>query len=276
MVVKINMSKLYHYDHGLRLCAKALQNGGVRHSLSRVSWDISQGCSRPYWRELVFRPEGGKDGTVTIGPGLGHQLVLEIETPCRSCDHCLKKRANLWTARAQSECQIASRTWFATLTLRPEAQQYYLAKARHAAAEINEDFDLWPEKRRFRHHVKQMTPEITRYFKRCRKKYTGRLRYLFVSEAHKSGHPHFHALIHEFGPTITERDLTRKWLLGFSKFRLVKSNREARYITKYLGKSLLARVRASRGYGSGLPHASPVKLINLTEEKNDTKITISN
>ena len=39
--------------------------------------------------------------------------------------------------------------------------------------------------------------EITKYFKRIRKNSDAPLRYILVQEQHKSGLPHFHALIHE-------------------------------------------------------------------------------
>ena len=63
-------------------------------------------------------------------------------------------------------------------------------------------------------------------------------------------------LIHEKDPTKPLRHAQLKdcWRVGFTNFKLVKETperpleRAAFYVTKYLSKSSLARVRASMGY----------------------------
>lgn len=96
-------------------------------------------------------------------------------------------------------------------------------------------------------------PEITKYLKRVRKQSKCSFRYLLVMEAHKSGLPHYHMFLHETpsGGEVPKRILKYQWHLGFTDFKLVDdAHRRADYICKYLAKSNLARVRASKGYGS--------------------------
>jgi hypothetical protein len=80
------------------------------------------------------------------------------------------------------------------------------------------------------------------------------MRFLLVAEAHKTGLPHYHALIHEVDPErpVRSRILRQQWTLGFSQCKLVAQGDEtksASYVAKYLAKSAAARVRASQGYG---------------------------
>ena len=52
---------------------------------------------------------------------------------------------------------------------------------------------------------------------------------------------------------MTKRILEDAWKLGFTSFKLVEpASSTASYVTKYLTKSALARVRASVHYGTGL------------------------
>lgn len=93
--------------------------------------------------------------------------------------------------------------------------------------------------------------EITKYLKRVRKKSGAPLRYILVAEAHKSGLPHYHMLIHECDPSrqVRHKDLTAAWSWGFTRFKLVETSNTAWYVCKYLSKAQLARVRASVRYG---------------------------
>ena len=90
--------------------------------------------------------------------------------------------------------------------------------------------------------------EIQRFFKRIRKNSKAKLRYLVVQELHKSGQPHYHALIHEVSGTLTKATLQSAWTWGFSQAKLADP-KTAIYVCKYLTKSEGARVRASLGYG---------------------------
>ena len=197
-------------------------------------------------------------------------MEVLILTPCHKCKACLKHRAALWTARAIQETKAAARTWFCTLTLAPDHAHLALTRARVAEGSQGVDFDRLGQPEQFKLWVAQVSPEITKFLKRVRDRASyAPLRYLFVAEGHKSGVPHFHALIHEPNPAmpVRHRMLSESWKLGFSNFRLVRPDytleedgriiRPAHYVASYLGKDLRARVRASQYYGKatsvGLP-----------------------
>lgn len=138
--------------------------------------------------------------------------------------------------------------------------------------------------------------ELTKWLKRIRKgdqdHPTPQVRYLLVAEAHDSvqtspeirGRPHFHILLHEQRagslvlPDEWERRryrsrgrwkdglfvkddgfLRKNWEFGFTKFQLAESSGSASYLCKYLTKTLLVRVRASQGYGTGGAKSSITK-----------------
>lgn len=204
-------------------------------------------CESPVWHHLFGYPD-----QVMVGLGLEPDRAIsqEMTVRCRKCRTCLIARARLWAARAADEIKVSRRTWFATLTLAPDRalQARYAAHARldqpHCRAD-NEG-DLFREMARF------VSPEITRFFKRVRKNTAAPIRYLLVCEAHKSGVPHWHALIHESGDVpVLKRKLEEAWSYGFSKFKLVDGDDGSTpyYVSKYLAKSALTRVRASKGYG---------------------------
>jgi hypothetical protein len=167
-------------------------------------------------------------------------------------------RGRHWRLRAQQECVQAVRTWFATLTLSPEAQFKFLSVARLRLAKQGLDFDNLPSDEQFAYRVWSISPEITRFLKRVRKQSGAKFRYILVAEEHKSGLPHFHMLLHEVSDEqpIRHHVLKSQWLLGFSVFKLIKNPSAASYVTKYLTKSNASRVRASINYGEiyNLPH----------------------
>lgn len=183
----------------------------------------------------------------------------------------------MWVARAMHEIRSAPRTWFATLTFRPEQHYRMQSAALLRAAERSIDVrEIQPdelERLMWREHQR----EVTLWLKRVRKglsassplgevrpeeaplargsygQRTGRssLRYLLVQETHKSGLPHYHLLLHESSDIpVKHALLTDAWTAGFSKFKLVGDDqRAAFYVVKYLTKANAARVRASLGYG---------------------------
>lgn len=117
------------------------------------------------------------------------------------------------------------------------------------------EFDSLADEDKFRERVATINAEITKYLKRVRKQCSAKLRFLVVAEAHKEemeGLPHFHLLVHETSADapITKRALQGQWKLGFTSFKLAKDQRGASYPCKYLTKSMLARVRGSKHYGS--------------------------
>jgi uncharacterized cysteine cluster protein YcgN (CxxCxxCC family) len=101
--------------------------------------------------------------------------------------------------------------------------------------------------------IEELGAEMTTMLKRLRKQLwlPHSLRYLLVTERHKSGLPHFHALIHESGEiAITHRQISYAWSLGFTNVKLLDGEaRAAWYIVKSLAEADHARVRASLQYG---------------------------
>lgn len=233
------------------LIAKALASGATRESIMTTRWDISGNCTDGYEREIFARPTKRGQRFVEVKRGSRHSLRLFLTTRCRRCDNCRQARAAIWRLRSKAETSFAVRTWFATLTLRPDRQQYYLAVARDKARRQGLDFDALAYGDQFKRIHAAVSPEITKFLKRLRKNTGAPFKYLIVAEAHKSGLPHYHALFHEkaVAKPLRYEALTDEWKLGFSQFKLVKDTRQATYLCKYLSKSMVARVRASLRYG---------------------------
>jgi hypothetical protein len=105
-----------------------LGKGLVLETPSRARWDVSARCENPVPREMYSRPwrdYRGKGGGnhVTWGQLHPYPLVaIDLETKCRRCPTCLRLRAAHWRHRAEDEIERAARTWFGTITLRPEKQ----------------------------------------------------------------------------------------------------------------------------------------------------------
>lgn len=180
--------------------------------------------------------------------------TVNVYLRCRKCSTCLRARAKRWREAAQREMARAisrgARTWFGTLTLSPEQQ----ALATYAAiAAIGSDaFSKLTELERLPLRHDAVSRSLTLALKRLRKEMgAGAVRYLIVCEAHKSGLPHYHMLLHEVSSSTPVRKsaLNDFWRLGFSQWRLAKPEACA-YVAKYLSKAALARVRASQHYGS--------------------------
>lgn len=196
---------------------------------------------------FVMQMTGKPVDDVSLGPN--RPVNVDIAVRCRKCPACLRARAAHWRLRAQAEVGASNRTWFGTLTLAPENQFKAISQARSRLAGMGIDFDALPSDDRFAERHKQIAPEITRYIKRVRKQSGVPLRYVIVAEAHASGAPHYHLLIHERGDPVRHRVLQGQWLAGFSNWKLVHDEKAAAYVTKYLSKSALAKIRASSHYG---------------------------
>lgn len=209
-------------------------------------------------------------------------MCVTIITKCHKCEICLREKAALWTARAIQECNDASRTWFGTLTLSPDAWMLALSRARARERAQGIDYDQLPPPERFALWNSQIQVDITKYIKRVRMEALrlagapdnvpqSPIRYLFVVEKHQSGVPHYHALIHETLPGIPVRKhtLDDQWKLGFTKWRLIPDLVEtddgtyykpARYVCKYLQKDAFGRTRASIDYGVARLGANPTSV----------------
>lgn len=154
----------------------------------------------------------------------------------------------MWRLRAMAEYRASERTWFGTLTYRPEVQ--YQAKL-HAAHRLGTYWQNASEADFFRLHDSALHEHVKRYFKRLRKNSGKNIRYLLVTEAHKSGDPHHHLLVHSTA-NLTWRNVTDPWVehdIGHCKFVLA-DDKSAIYVCKYLTKSILSRIRSSNDYGN--------------------------
>lgn len=181
-------------------------------------------------------------------------MEVEIITPCRKCPRCLRRRSAHWRHRAEAEIKASPRTWFCTWTLSPESRFRTLTQARAALSAQSMDYDSRPPAEQFGAWCKEIGREFTLGLKRLRKNTKSQVRYLIIAEGHKDGTPHFHGLIHEVSPLhpVTHKRLVEDiWRLGFARYKLADAA-SGSYVTKYLSKALLARVRASGGYGDGL------------------------
>lgn len=208
-------------------------------------------CTDPYVIHAIGLPSAHNAVPRYFEGKSNSKVPVSFDSRCRKCEACLAHRRRLWTARASDELKAAHRTWFATLTIRPEER--FRASMHAAALAGSAGHGTWASmsaENQFRYLVKHLNMEIDRFLKRVRKN-GAPFRYLLVSEAHKDGFPHFHLLIHEAALPLTKRLLENNWRLGFSQFRLVDSGntRSAFYVCKYLAKSALTRVRASKRYG---------------------------
>lgn len=248
----------------LRLAQKAIQHGASRPGLIHLDWDVSGDCTEPRVREFFARADRprpkldivadrlvGKSYVSTGKGGDGASVWVTMTVRCRRCSACLRQRSRQWAARAITECREASRTWFGTLTLKPEWQARVSLLAAKRAASRHLDLDALSYKDQFvwRHRV--VSEFLTKYLKRVRKESGSSFKYLLVAEAHKSGLPHYHVLIHEQTQSLpVKKDtLQRQWPFGFTQFKLVDDPRTATYVCKYLSKTAAARVRASSHYG---------------------------
>ncbi len=183
-------------------------------------------------------------------------MTMEFEVRCRECDNCLAARSAHWRYRARAEIGAAPRTWFGTLTFKPERHYAALCAVHLRLTRRGVELRQVTENELFRLLAVELGKELTTYLKRLRKA-GAVIRYLMVTEAHKTGKPHFHMLVHEQSEDLPVRHrlLKDKWAAGFSDWKLVEGPAAASYVTKYLSKSMKARVRASEMYGSvdGVP-----------------------
>lgn len=251
------------------LISQALAAGAIRHGLTRIVWNISGRCEAPPTFARSQRWEGPK--------GNGPLMELEMIVPCRRCKRCLAQRAAEWAARARVEFDAAGgRTWFGTLTLSPDA--HYASQCiamNYARLRASGEWGELDEDTRFRLRVQAIGPELQRYLKRVRMESGAKLRYLLVAEAHQSGMPHFHILIHEVdgAEPVRHATLQSQWRLGFSNFKLAKDKRASLYVTKYLTKSARARVRASRAYGRAEDRRTNT-IVNGVKREHPTSLLI--
>jgi len=233
--------------------AMADPHGFTRHGSRMGTWDVSRGCLDPTPVTMASRATGSLRAVRLKKRPAGIELVLL--TPCRRCEVCLRKHAALWRGRACTEIEYSARTWFGTMTCRPDIHVW----VDHVCATRERDFwNLSPDKK-FAARTKVLGEEATKFLKRVRKQSGHRIRYLLVTEIHDGertsyemrGRPHLHMLLHEFpGQQVPKRLLESQWVFGHSSWRLTEGQGAAWYVSKYISKATDARVRASVGYGS--------------------------
>lgn len=236
------------------LVLKALEAGCTRVSLTQCEWDISADCENPYAREQRADPcipgWAGDQRARLSDYGIPRSVILH--TRCHKCEPCLKARYWIWRLRAATELIEAQRSWFGTLTLSPDNHFRMRCRANLASlARSRTEFEDGTDDEQFIARHNEISKEITLWLKRLRKQTGASLRYLLVAEAHKSGLPHYHMLLHQApnSPPVLKRHLST-WPLGFSNWKLTEGAKGASgYITKYLLKDARARLRASVRYG---------------------------
>lgn len=174
-----------------------------------------------------------------------------IEVRCRKCANCLKARARMWAARAKAEVLAARRSWFGTLTLRPEERWRVRVEADNACHKRSVRWCDLNHDEQFSEMARVLRRDYQLFVKRVRKASAARVRYLMTTEAHADGFPHLHLLLHEYEGATTKRLLEQQWPHGISHWRLVDptDTRAPYYVTKYLTKSILAKPIASLRYG---------------------------
>ena len=243
-----------------------------RLSIGSYFLDVSGDCQSPGRRTVSGLPPrsygawlSNSGSTVSLLRGWGTwaepmfdrpmPITLSISARCRKCAACLASRRRLWQARVAAEVRYSERSWFGTLTFRPELQYFALSRAERRQA-FRGVLDPTAAEQ-FRDHVRELSPEVTRWLKRVRKNSRARLRYVLVWEPHKSGYPHAHCVVHQsvVDEPVTYRHLADAYTAGYCKFNLISTDqgavRAGRYVAKYLTKSVTAgaRVRASLRYG---------------------------
>lgn len=243
-------------DQVRALASVALAAGAERTGATRVEWDVSSGCLDPVHLDIFGRP-------LDMCGKSRHTWRVFMVVKCRRCPHCMRRRAFIWRERIKAEMRASSRTWFGTLTLSPEMHMRAHALAiRYSRQALCSDFEAETPAKQFRLRHAVISKWLTKWLKRVRKQSGVKLRYCLVAEAHKSGLPHYHCVIHQCHPEMRVKytHLRGTYDLGFCKFNLVQSDdygRSAAYVAKYLAKSAQARVRASIRYGSCEPTWRP-------------------
>lgn len=270
-----------------RLIAYAMNAGAKAITPFEWEWDVSGRCATPLRRDIAprahrterilsykaydsledtFRDIAAPPGPVTVTPLDPGPYVLHLTVRCRKCDTCRKERATMWAHRAKAEIRSSIRTWFGTLTLRPEAHYIFQCRAQAKSAKRAVDFDALTAPEKFDAVCQEIGKELTLILKRLRKAGHA-FRYIVVWEPHKSGLPHLHILLHEIADPMRKAQLDKAWPFGFGKWKLAEPD-HAWYISKYIAKTGACRVRASIGYGG-------TRSKNHSRSKSDVPILTS-
>lgn len=229
------------------LALRALMAGGFHVSPGHVQWNIAGRCSEPRGVEVA---------SSSMDLIARNKLTwVELKVRCRKCPNCARFRSAMWRDRARTEIALWPVSYLGTLTLTPDEQYRSLLIAQQSLAEQAVRIDELSEAEIFRERCSVIGEWFTLYMKRVRKALGTPMRYLLVAEAHRSGLPHLHVLLHECerysqDAWDTFSVLKSQWPHGHCTFNGIERDmRASYYVCKYLSKSALARVRASRFYG---------------------------
>ena len=254
--------KVQHLAKWLNTAHKALDNGGAMTGPTRLRWNVAGNgrlqCQSPVFREYIGAEPITEDLRHDRPKGRKNTRSIELDTRCRRCPPCLEARKLLWRGRARAEVALASRTWFGTLTVSPDHQAYAQYRADLRLGRQGVVWDDLTREEQFAERVREISPEITKWFKRVRKQasvalrqkarkdygckatvgkrctchplrlFTVTIKYLLVVEEHTGGGeqhglPHFHLLIHEVheGRPVRHECMKSKWSLGHTDFKLI-------------------------------------------------------
>lgn len=219
-------------------------------SMTHAQRDWSHGCRAPVGLELHHTRMISKATGLVVPP-----RWVELRVECRGCASCLSHRAWRWTQRGVAEAAASARTHLVTLTVRPELQFAATCEVSRWCEEAHIEASSLSGEEMFARRCEVLFSDIQRMLKRIR--HAGaKIRYMVVAEAHRSGDPHFHMLLHEVQRFTEDAYDTyalvkREWTGGFADMSGVDrgDTKAVRYLCKYLSKAMAARVRASVGYG---------------------------
>lgn len=180
---------------------------------------------------------------------------IDLTVRCRKCENCAQARRIEWLARSHQEFRFNQtmnwKTYMATLTFKPRHFRRHISRNPKKYLQAKKDNNTWT------FFSSYAAAETQKYFKRLRKAGIA-CRYIAVTEAHKSGLPHVHALIFARTDEISTGALKKGWRgnygdddRGFGEWHRVYDTPALYYVTKYLTKDCAARIRASQYYGEG-------------------------
>lgn len=247
------------------LALRAMAHGATVVSPGHIRWDVTKAplpCLFPQGRDFWIDYDRSHRELPTLSNHPIRRLWVEMFVRCRKCERCKRVKSWEWSDRAMAETASSAFTLFATMTLSPEAHLRCVYAASQWARLRGKDFAKLPQPVQFQLRASEVGKLLTGYQKVVRKHSTVRYRFLWVCEAHKSGDPHLHGLVHAVDPPLgydaytTYEVFKRTWTSGWSDFCGVdkSSPKECRYVCKYLSKeNSFARVRASLRYGLGGP-----------------------
>lgn len=145
----------------------------------------------------------------------------------------------------KQELITAARSWFVTLTFRPEARaKLFYETVRDNDGEYSRTLTL-------KKRSSIAMGELASYLKRLRNAAAqsgASVRFVAVTEPHKDDFPHVHLLLHSQGLLTASMIRAGKWPHGFIDMKLCDAD-AANYLVKYISKEAVG-VRASVRYGA--------------------------